>query len=597
MSYPDANSFTARLGAHPLTPLALGNQDLQRRMRRSVASLRKLLVPERRAKLTSDHQVALINGLREDHSRLFPAPAEALRVERDLVKLSTELMANPCRLHELFKLELKCRELQLEPYYWAAAGSIPGDFVMPKLTSTKRETHPSAQLCLPLACTEAAEACINLASEALDSGTIEHWEIQDCEIVLRLLLLNSLLCEAGKDAAQAAQARFAVFSSEGMKLWKGMAERIDWQSESVAVTALWDRPLRMRVLKTLRLQLNLAGLPRLTHPDKRFGLDDGRIDRGDAARGGTQDELDLDDDATAVTPGFVQVITSPIPPATYREDREAIAQYAALREPVPVAALPPAQDVMSLLQAQQAEFPWAEAAIGLLRERLVTASLLGVAELHLPPVLLVGPPGCGKSRFLRRLAQRLQLPHMPLSLAGAHDAKVLTGTGRGWASGDASPLVRLLLQHRSASAFVVLDELDKLSRNGEASSALGNLLLGLLEPETASRWRDGFLQATCDLSRVIFWGTANSLEGIGRPLLSRMELVVMRGPSPEHLPDIAAGIAADLEQQWQLPAGTLPPVPEAIWGLGADNLRTMRRALLGYLYQWVQEHRLPERLH
>jgi len=70
-------------------------------------------------------------------------------------------------------------------------------------------------------------------------------------------------------------------------------------------------------------------------------------------------------------------------------------------------------------------------------------------------------PGCGKSRLVRRLAEELALPRLDLCLGGSSDTKMLGGTSRGWSSSKRGDLAALLATHQSASALVILDELDR----------------------------------------------------------------------------------------------------------------------------------------
>lgn len=93
-----------------------------------------------------------------------------------------------------------------------------------------------------------------------------------------------------------------------------------------------------------------------------------------------------------------------------------------------------------------------------------------------------------------------------------NDSMALLGTARGWATGQASPLVDVMLQHTCASALVLLHEVDKVGTSSRISVPPTVALLNLLEPENAKRWYDTFLQVDCDLSKLMFWATANSLQ-------------------------------------------------------------------------------------
>jgi SpoVK/Ycf46/Vps4 family AAA+-type ATPase len=259
--------------------------------------------------------------------------------------------------------------------------------------------------------------------------------------------------------------------------------------------------------------------------------------------------------------------------------------------------MPGVSTLEASLHTLYGEFPWAQAAVDLLSERLRTARRLGIQELRLPPILLAGPPGAGKSRFCRRVAELLRLPYIPIGCGGRHDAKALSGTSRGWSTGEPSPLVRLLIQRRSASALVLLDEIDKAARNGSDAPPMTSLLLSLLESETAQRWYDSYLQTTCDMSHVTFFATANSLAGIPRPLLSRFELIYVPEPSSQHLESLITGITRDLERDWGMEHGVLPHMPATSLGNRQIDARSLKKAVLRFIGRWSEEHLAPQRLH
>jgi ATP-dependent Lon protease len=155
----------------------------------------------------------------------------------------------------------------------------------------------------------------------------------------------------------------------------------------------------------------------------------------------------------------------------------------------------------------------------------------------------------------------------------------------------------LLLRKKTASAFILLDELDKVGHRYSNGPALDAALLGLLEPETASRWRDGFLQAECDLSRVTFWATANSLTRISRPLLSRFEIVHVPEPGPQHVQRLADSMIAQLETDWGLSPGVLPRRTIALPRGQRVNARELRTYLQRALAEWCRSEFTERRLH
>lgn len=78
-------------------------------------------------------------------------------------------------------------------------------------------------------------------------------------------------------------------------------------------------------------------------------------------------------------------------------------RWVALAKPIPLAAPEHPDEIISALQR---EFPWMSSAIDHVRMDLaLTQFRPGGGWFHLRPMLLVGPPGCGKTRFARRLAE------------------------------------------------------------------------------------------------------------------------------------------------------------------------------------------------
>ncbi|KMO37005.1 hypothetical protein VQ03_19900 [Methylobacterium tarhaniae] len=200
-----------------------------------------------------------------------------------------------------------------------------------------------------------------------------------------------------------------------------------------------------------------------------------------------------------------------------------------------------------------------------------------------PPVLIVGEPGGGKTRLARRYGEVLGLQPAVYSMGGAMDAMAIAGVSRGWSTGGFSAPMREILRTRIANPLLVIDEVDKIGtsrHNGNAADALINQL-GI---ETAARYRDVYLQADCDLSRVQWILTANTLAGIPRPLLDRCTILRLDEPGPEHLRALAGSILADVRADRGLDEVWCPPLDgvewdalEAHWPGG--SLRALRRLI------------------
>lgn len=291
------------------------------------------------------------------------------------------------------------------------------------------------------------------------------------------------------------------------------------------------------------------------------------------------------------------VIAGSIPKASTEDDQVTLRRYASLQQPLPVAPLPDIDRIENIVAVLTQEFPWADRAIQHLADELTARRLFGAVELGLSPTLLVGMPGSGKSRLVRRMAEELQVPFCPLALAGMNDSMTLVGTARGWATGQPSPLIEQMVQHHSASTLVLLDEIDKVGATATRSAPPTVALLNLLEPENSRRWYDTFLQTPCDLSRLMFWATANSLQPISKPLLSRFRIVLVPEPQREHFHSIARGALHDIAAEWGLPEGTLSEIGSQMPVGTARNAREVRSLARAYLTDWARRRLGPHRLH
>jgi hypothetical protein len=434
----------------------------------------------------------------------------------------------------------------------------------------RRKTSSSAAL-VPVHVVETWWSGIERALNAVAHDQSRRWSEADCHAVLRMLLL---FCLHGASSQQlpTADERRQFFEGIGLGLWRAVADRLERHMGTDAPSREEHAALQRQALSELR---GLSTAQTLSLAD------------------------DIDSEATSgpAPVGHVYVIRDPFPKASSGEDAETLASYAALRQPLPVARIPAQDGLESVVRAMSSEFPWATDAIAELSRTLHTQSLLGVQALRTNPILLVGPPGAGKSRFVRRLAENLKLPYLPLALGGNDDGRILLGTSRGWSSGAPSPLLGMMLQHRTASGLVLLDELDKATQGRSNAPSITSALLALLEPDTSSRWRDGFLQVSCDLSWLGFWATANALSSIPRPLLTRFSLVYMPEPSRIHMAALVQGIVRDIEREWGLPEGVLPlPHPQA-YAHAQLNARELRRWILHHLHTWASEQRRRDRLH
>jgi ATP-dependent Lon protease len=145
----------------------------------------------------------------------------------------------------------------------------------------------------------------------------------------------------------------------------------------------------------------------------------------------------------------------------------------------------------------------------------------------------------------------------------------------------------LVRRFRFASPGIVLDEVEKAGTN-RFNGALADVLLGLFEPQTAKAWFDPYIQASVDLSHVVWLATANGLEGIPIPLRDRCRVLRFPNPTTAHLPAIASHllkalvIERGLDQRWALPLDAVELAElTAAWPGG--SIRALGRLIEGVL--------------
>ncbi|CAO4138987.1 AAA family ATPase [Methylorubrum aminovorans] len=165
-------------------------------------------------------------------------------------------------------------------------------------------------------------------------------------------------------------------------------------------------------------------------------------------------------------------------------------------------------------------------------------------------VILTGPPGAGKTRYVRRLCELAGLHLARIPCDASADNSSVAATPRRWQTGHPCRALAEMVASMTANPAMLLDELGRASGTQQSNGGrLYDALVGMTDPENASAYHDQFVEAQADLSHVPWIATANDVASVPAALLDRFVQLDCALPGPEHLRILAPQVSREACRQ------------------------------------------------
>lgn len=188
-------------------------------------------------------------------------------------------------------------------------------------------------------------------------------------------------------------------------------------------------------------------------------------------------------------------------------------------------------------------------------------------------VLLVGPPGVGKTSVGKSIAAAMNKPFYRFSVGGMRDEAEIKGHRRTYIGSMCGKIIQGIRITHTKSPVFMIDEIDKMSVGPQGDPA--SALLEVLDPEQNVSFRDDYLDLPFDVSNVFFILTANSLDSVPEPLLDRAEIIQLSGYIDQEKLEIA--------KKYLIPKNSKKN------GLRKGQVRYTKKALVRIVQEYARE--------
>lgn len=186
------------------------------------------------------------------------------------------------------------------------------------------------------------------------------------------------------------------------------------------------------------------------------------------------------------------------------------------------------------------EFPWMTPATDAVWQALRLSVSRGDSGLRIPPLLLDGPPGIGKTTWARRLGSLIGVPTGIIEATSEPASFALVGMQKGWTTAASGKPMDLILRTQVANPIFIIDEVEKAGRAMSHNGGVYDLaasLLPLLERESSKVWQCPYFQLPFDMSWISWILTANDASLLPAPLRSRVTVIDLPALTIEQIID------------------------------------------------------------
>ncbi|WBU60560.1 AAA family ATPase [Paracoccus albus] len=259
-----------------------------------------------------------------------------------------------------------------------------------------------------------------------------------------------------------------------------------------------------------------------------------------------------------------------------------VERLSVLRQGVRLTAIQSEDQADEIAAQLHQEMPWMAPATELVWHAMRRSAFDGEIGFRLPPMLLNGPPGIGKTRWATRLGELLDVPSLRIDASGEGASFGIAGLQRGWGSAGPGRILETVLNSLTGNPLIIIDEVEKAgiqSSTKGSTHGLTDALLPLLERSTAMAWSCPYFRVTLDMSWLSFILLANNIDRLPDPLLSRCSVVNLPALSVNEL----RSFAKQEGSRRGLSEASLAAVDSALSAtekmLGQASLRTVIRLL------------------